>query len=221
MTEENEKKPDEKNLRIQNLFKTLQNDPKSVFYSVGNLSKTIINKAQKSVYNKVFVNLYEKLEDKNFYNKEIVPFVLPFFKKKVTLINQHYKPFELLRANIAHLRFLAKSAVDSKCCLLVVDLFTFKVYVYPMKNRTLLAKKLEIFCNDIKSKRSGNMRLQTDLEFNQNKIKELNKKLDVDMFHTRLRGGKAFPAEQKIRELKKILLRSKRFKKIKKKKETK
>ena len=36
MTEENEKKPDEKNLRIQNLFKTLQKDPKSVFYSIGN-----------------------------------------------------------------------------------------------------------------------------------------------------------------------------------------
>ena len=47
------------------------------------------------------------------------------------------------------------------------------------------------------------MCLQTDLEFNQNKIKELNKKFDVDMFHTRLRGGKAFAAEQKIRELKK------------------
>ena len=68
-------------------------------------------------------------------------------------------------------------------------------------------KKLEIFYNDIKLKRSGKMRLQTDLEFNQNKIKELNKKFDPDMFHTRLRGGKAFSAEQKIRELKKILLR--------------
>ena len=88
-----------------------------------------------------------------------------------------------------------------------------------MKNRTLLAKKLEIFYNDIKLKRSGKMCLQTDLEFNQNKIKELNKKFDVDMFHTRLRGGKAFAAEQKIRELKKILLTSKRFKKLRKKKE--
>ena len=61
------------------------------------------------------------------------------------------------------------------------------------------------------------MRLQTDLEFNQNKIKELNKKFDVDMFHTQLHGGKAFAAEQKIRELKKILLRSKHFEKLKKK----
>ena len=37
------------------------------------------------------------------------------------------------------------------------------------------------------------------------------------MFHTKIRGGKAFAAEQKIREFKKILLRSKRFEKMKKK----
>ena len=60
------------------------------------------------------------------------------------------------------------------------------------------------------------MRLQTDLEFNQNKIKQLNQKFDVEMFHMHLRGGKAFPAEQKIREFKKNLLRSKRFEKMKK-----
>ena len=36
------------------------------------------------------------------------------------------------------------------------------------------------------------------------------------MFHTKFRGGKAFAAEQRIREFKKILLRSKRFEKIKK-----
>ena len=111
---------------------------------------------------------------------------------------------------------MPKSAVDPKYCLLVVDLFTSEVYVYP-KDRSLLAKNLEIFYNDIKSKRSGKMRFQTDLEFNQNKIKELNKKFYVDMFHTWLCGGKAFAAEQKIRELKKILLRSKRFKKLRKK----
>ena len=84
MTEENEKKPHKKNLQKQNLLKTLQNDPKSVFYSVGSLSKAIINKAKKSVYNKdkVFVNLYEKLEDKNFHNKETVSLVTPFVEKK-------------------------------------------------------------------------------------------------------------------------------------------
>ena len=53
------------------------------------------------------------------------------------------------------------------------------------------------------------MRLQADLEFKQNQIKKLNDEFDIEMFQ--VRGGKAFAAEQKIREFKKILVRSKRF----------
>ena len=53
------------------------------------------------------------------------------------------------------------------------------------------------------------MRLQTDLEFQKNEIKKLNRKYKVEMFSTRVRGGKAFAAEQKIREFKKILLKVK------------
>ena len=59
-----------------------------------------------------------------------------------------------------------------------------------MKNRSLLAKKLKLFYEDIKEKRTGIMRLQTDLEFKQNQIKKLNDEFNVDMFHTRVRGGK-------------------------------
>ena len=80
-----------------------------------------------------------------------------------------------------------------------------------MKNRKLLAKKLQLFYNEIESKREGKMTLQTDLEFKQNAIKKLNEDFNVELFHSKLRGGKAFVAEQKIREFKKILLKSKRF----------
>ena len=100
------------------------------------------------------------------------------------------KSFELLHAGIADTRFLAKSVVDPKYCLLLVDLFTSKVYIYPMKSRNLLAKKLKLFYEDVKNKRTGRMRLQTDLEFKQNQIFKLNDEFNVDMFHTRLRGGK-------------------------------
>ena len=55
------------------------------------------------------------------------------------------------------------------------------------------------------------MRLQVDLEFQQNKIKELNKKYNVQMFTTKNRGGKAYFAEQKIREFKEILFRIKKL----------
>ena len=125
------------------------------------------------------------------------------------------KPFEKIHADIADSRFLAKSAADPKYCLLIVDLFTSKIYVYPMKKRHLLAKKLNLFYNNIEEKRTGKMQLQTDLEFNQNQIKALNKKFDVQMFHTKFCGGNAFAAKQKIREFKKILLKSKRFEKSK------
>ena len=129
-------------------------------------------------------------------------------------------PFQLLQAHIAHIRFLVKSAVDPKFCLLFVDLFTSKIYTFPMKTRNLLAKKMVQFYNDIQKKKKRNgkrMRFQTDQEFKQQKIYDLNKKFNVDMFTTSLRGGKAFAAVQKIREFRKILLRSKRMEKYSKK----
>ena len=196
--------------RIENLFKNLQKDPRSVFYSIGTLSKSIINKAYKSAYKKdvVFVNLYKKLEDKNFYQKkEILPLVTPFFNQKSTVDNSTLysirKPFDLVHGDIADTRFLAKSAVDPKYCLLLVDLFTAKIYVYPMKNRSLLAKKLHLFYEDIQNKRTVKLRLQTDLEFKQNQLKKINAEFNEDIFHTKIRARKAFAAEQKIREFKK------------------
>ena len=51
---------------------------------------------------KVFVNLFEKLEDKNFHKKETV--VPPFVKKSNNDQSTLYsisKPFELLHADIA------------------------------------------------------------------------------------------------------------------------
>ena len=71
-----------------------------------------------------------------------------------------------------------------------------------------------IFYQDIATKRIGRMRLQTDDEFQKTNIKKLNREYNVDMYCTNLRGGKAFTIEQKIRELKKLLLRSKRIKKL-------
>ena len=59
------------------------------------------------------------------------------------------------------------------------------------------------------------MRLQTDQEFKQRNIEQLNKKSNIEMYSTHLIGGKAFAAEQKIRELKKLLLKSKSIEKFK------
>ena len=80
--------------RIENLFRNLQKYPRSVFYSIRTLSKSIINKAHISFYEKdvVFVNLYKKLEDKNFYKKKKKFYLLlpHFLIKKAMLTTQLY-----------------------------------------------------------------------------------------------------------------------------------
>ena len=58
------------------------------------------------------------------------------------------------------------------------------------------------------------IRMQTNVEFLQKEIKKLNQKYNIDMFSTKSRGGKSFAAEQKIREFKKLLLKSKQLHKV-------
>ena len=45
-------------------------------------------------------------------------------------------------ADFANQKFLGKSAVDPKYCHLFVELFTCKVYTYPMKSRKFMLKKM-------------------------------------------------------------------------------
>ena len=63
---------DELTKRANNLFNMLQKNPKSVFYLTGNAtSKTLFNKAAKSAFekHKVFLNLYNQLENKTNLKK--------------------------------------------------------------------------------------------------------------------------------------------------------
>ena len=143
------------------------------------MSKSVIKKASKSFYekDKVFVSLYNQLDDKNIQQKrDILPVVTPFIKIKSNVDHSTFfsinKPFDLLHADIAVTRFLVKSAVDPKYCLLLVDLFTSKIYVYPMKNRSFLAKKLKLFYEDIEKK--GQVECVFKQIWNLNKIRLKN-----------------------------------------------
>ena len=179
------------------------------------INKQLIKKVKRSQYEKdsVFFYLYDKVKDVNIEEENTVPVFTPFIENKRNIdkstLYSFNGPFQLLHADIADIRFFSKSALDPKYCLLFVDLFTQRIYTYPMRKRNILKKKMEEFYEEVSQKRKEKMRLQTDLEFQQNEIKKLNKKYNVEMFRTRVRGGKAFAAEQKIREFKKMLLKAK------------
>ena len=170
------------------LYKSLIKDENSAFCAADCINKKLITRAKTSLYdkddkNKVFVKLYKEFEnieeiyfDKN--NQPNLPLTTPFTQKKRDIdrstLYSFKGPFGLLHAVITDLRFLAKSSVDPKYCLLIVDLLTSKIYTYPMKKRTLFKKMLEQCYEDILKKRKPNqrIRLQTDQEFQQSEIKK-------------------------------------------------
>ena len=64
--------------------------------------------------------------------------------------------------------------------------------------KVFFSKKFALFYEEIepKCKMNEEMSLQTDLEFQH----KLNTKYNVLMFRTKIRGGRTFAAQQKIRE---------------------
>ena len=190
-------------------FEMLKADPSSAVFPEETLDKKLLLKLKKSKYKddknffKVVISLLSNddtvFEPKNVNRTDYVE------KREIdhSTLHSFNAPFQLLHADIANLELLGKNATFPQHVLVIVALFSSKVCTYPMKSRKQIKQKLEQFYGDVKSKRKGKkMRLQVDKEFQQVKIKDLNELNNVSMFSTSLRGGKAFAAEQKIRELK-------------------
>ena len=101
------------------------------------------------------------------------------------------------------MEFLSSSSTTPIYVLLILELYSPKIYVYPMSFWKQIVQKMTLFYDEVKRKRKNKlMRLQFDNEFQQVKLKDLNEANNVEMFTTSVCGGKAFAAEQKIRELK-------------------
>ena len=146
------------------------------------------------------------LADNRLKDEEKIPTKADFIKKREVDRPTLYSfdgPFQLLHADVGNLEFLGSSATTPRFVLLAVDLYSSKVYVYPMRSRKQILPKIALFYNKIKNKIKNKLtRLQVDNEFQKVKIKDLNEMNNVEMFTTSVRGSKAFAAEQKIRELK-------------------
>ena len=112
-------------------------------------------------------------------------------------------PFQLLHADVGNLEFIGKIATFPQYVLVIGDLFSSKVYTCSIKSRKQILQKVRLFYDDVRNKRKDKrMRLQVDNEFQQVKVTDLNDINNVEMFTSAVRGGKAFAAEQNIRELK-------------------
>ena len=193
--------------KTKNAFDKLKLDPSSVAFAEEILDKKLLAKLKKSKHaaDRNFFNIVNLLENNVNFDSDNVNRTDYLRKREIDHSTRYSfsSPFELFHADVGNLEFLGKNATFPGYVLVLVDLFSSKVYTYPMKSRKQIRQKLEQFDQDVKEKRKGKkVRLQVDQEFQQLKIKELNKQNNVQMFTTSLRGGKVFAAEQKIRELK-------------------
>ena len=178
-------------------------------FSEERIDKKLLLKLKKSKYveDKKIFNLVNLLDSKNSVVLEPVSVKRNDYVEKREIdhstLYSFDAPFRLFHADVGNLEFLGKNATFPHNVLVLVDLFSSKIYTYSMKSRKQIRQKLEQYYRDVRSKRKGlKMNLQVDEEFQQVKIKDLNDLNNVEMFSTSLSGGKAFVAEQKIRELK-------------------
>ena len=141
-------------------FLKLKTDPASVVFAEETLNKKPLFKFKKSKY----------VEDKNFL--KIVNLlsenaaVLELDSRNVKRTDYVEKrgidhstlysfdaPFRLIHADVGNLEFLGKNASFPQYDLVLVDLFSSKIYTYPMKSRKQIRQKLEQIYRDVRGKR--------------------------------------------------------------------
>ena len=88
-------KTEETKKQLKNLFGKLTKDSNNLFYLVEKISRNLLNKAWKSVYekDKVFYKLYNEIEnwDTVFDEEdEKIPFRTPFSKKRTLIDRRHF-----------------------------------------------------------------------------------------------------------------------------------
>ena len=133
---------DKKTLKFAKIaFEMLKKDPSSVAFAEEILDKKLLLKLKKSKY----------AEDKNFF--KVVNNILlntdtifepdsvnwtDYVEKREVDHSTLYSfdaPFQLFHTDVGNLEFLGKNATFPQYVLVLVDLFSSKVYTYPMKSR--------------------------------------------------------------------------------------
>ena len=144
----------------RNAFDKLKLDPSSAAFAEEILDKKLLLKLKKSKY----VNDKNLFKLVNLLEKNSVIFE-PGSVKRTDYVEKREidhstlysfdAPFQLFHADVGNLEFLGKNSTFAQYVLDLVDLFSSKIYTYPMKSRKQIRQKLEQFYDDVKSKRKG------------------------------------------------------------------
>ena len=143
-------KDDKKTFKIaRSAFDKLKTDPLSVAFAEEILDKKLLLKLKKSKYadDKNFFKLVNLLQNTVIFDPDSVNRTDYVEKREIdhSTLYSFDAPFQLFHADVGNLKFLSKNATFPQHVLVLVDLFSSKVYTYPMKSRKQIRHKLEHF----------------------------------------------------------------------------
>ena len=142
--------------QARSILSSLKTDPNSVLFSEEQIDKRLLKKLKKSKYEKDALSLnLILLADNNLENKDKIPTRVDFVEREIdrSTLYSFDGPFQLVHADVGNLEFLGKKAIIPRYVLLVVDLYSSKVYVYPMRSRKQILQKMKLFYDEVKNKR--------------------------------------------------------------------
>ena len=110
------------------------------------------------IVNKLIYKRVNLIDSKSIFNEDKAPTRADYVEKREidrsTLYNFN-GPFQLLHADVGNLEFSGKNATFSQYVLVIVDLFSSKIYTYSMKSRKQILQKLKLFYNGVRHKGKG------------------------------------------------------------------
>ena len=133
---------DKKTLKFAKIaFEMLKKDPSSVAFAEEILDKKLLLKLKKSKYaeDKNFFKVVNNLllNTETIFEPDSVNWTDYVEKREVdhSTLYSFDAPFQLFHTDVGNLEFLGKNATFPQYVLVLVDLFSSKVYTYPMKSR--------------------------------------------------------------------------------------
>ena len=146
------------------IFNNLKTDPNNVLFSEERIDQRLLKKLKKSRYSKdsQLLKLILLADNRDFLDDDKTPTRADYVEKIEIDRSNLYSfdgPFQLLHGGVGNLEFLGKNATIPQYGLMVVDLYSSKVYVYPMRSRKQILQKMKLFYNKVRSERKNK---QTD-----------------------------------------------------------
>ena len=125
--------------KARNIFQKLKTDPSSVLFSEEKIGNRLWKKLKKSKHEQDLLLLkLTGLVDGKTDRDDKKPARADYVEKREVDRSALYSfdgPLQLVHMDVGNLEILGKSATTPRNVLVAVDLYSFKIYVYPMRSR--------------------------------------------------------------------------------------